>query len=110
MKTTLLFCLVALAGCASGPEPAASELSDGTLLYTLRCDAGWEDCYRQADKVCGNAGFTEIDRAGDGAVSVAGRLERQHALDGDKSKFRYSENPQTDVFNRVIAIRCDTPK
>ena len=97
-----------ITACASPPSPEGSALSDGTTVYTLTCEDAWQDCYTSARKICGAAGFEEIDRVQDGSITSAGHLQRMHNTEGGNEKHVYAENPRNEAFSRVLTIRCSS--
>ena len=107
----ILVCLLALllvASCVS-TQSSSTPLSDGTTAHVVRCEKGWTDCYASAGRICGAGGYTELDRVADGAMSTAGRLERRHSIDGGIDNHVYTESARDEVFQRVLAFRCDAP-
>ncbi len=110
MKTVCLM-LVMLAAAACGTtESTSMSMSDGSVAHVVRCKDDWTDCYRAAQQVCGEGGFTEIDRVADGTMSPAGRLERRHGIKGGVDNQVYSESPREEVFGRVVTFRCNSPR
>ena len=105
-----MLCMILLAACvtacASPPAPEGSALSDGTTVYSLTCKDAWEGCYTSTRKICGDAGFEEIDRVQDGSVTSAGHLQRMHSTEGGADNHVYAENPRNEAFSRVLTIRC----
>ena len=81
-------------------------MSDCKTVYSLNCKDAWEDCYTSARKICGVAGFEEIDRVQDGSVTSAGHLQRMHSTEGGADNHVYAENPRNEAFSRVLTIRC----
>ena len=110
MKLILAVCLLALAACVKDTGHAASSLSDGSVVHTLRCEESWDGCYLAAARLCGDRGFQELGRTVDSALVTAGRLERMHTVEGSIDEHRYSENARAESYNRVITIRCDSGK
>lgn len=107
MRTLCVILFAAcVTGCASPPSPEGSALSDGSIVYTLTCKDAWQDCYASARKICGDAGFEEIDRVQDGSVTSAGHLQRMHSTEGGADREVYAENPRNEAFIRVLTIRC----
>lgn len=107
VRTSLIALL--LTGC-SVSTPDGMPLSDGTTVYPLSCENGWQDCHTAAQKICGRRGYEEVDRVIDGTVSTAGRLDPMHRTDGGNESHIYSENPRTEVFGRFLTIRCKLPE
>jgi hypothetical protein len=106
MRQLLVIILFSLAACASDSRHAASSMSDGTLIHTIRCENDWDACYLAAGRICGDRGFEEVARSADTSLSSAGRLERMHTTEGGIDRHRYSETPREEGYNRVITIRC----
>ena len=101
-----ILCVIALTACET-PESKSTGLADGSTAHSVNCVSGWDECYMIATKICGNASFTELDRAADGSVSSAGHLARRHTVDGGIDNHVYSENPREEVFQRVLTFRCN---
>ena len=110
MRTFVLLGVLALGGCATDAGHSTMALSDGTLVHTIRCENGWDGCYRTANRICGSGGFEEIDRSVASAIDSSGRLRRMHTVEGAIDEHRYSENPQENAFERLILVRCKQPQ
>lgn len=110
MRGALFVGLLVLAGCAADSRHASSSLSDGSIIHTVRCEGNWDACYLAASRICGDPGFEEVAREVDTALSTSGRLERMHTTDGHIEQHRYSESVQEAGHNRVVTIRCNSPR
>ncbi|MEX3839789.1 hypothetical protein [Paraburkholderia sp. BR10882] len=72
MKKIIFLAAMALAGCASVHE---SYAPDGQKAYTLNCSGmarGWDKCYSKAGELCGERGYTVIDRSGESGAVIGG--------------------------------------
>ncbi len=110
MKLVILaMLLLSCVACSNQPEVEGSALSDGSTIYTFRCDDDWAQCYSAAAKACGNRGYEELDRAADGSLTNAGRLQPRVFTEGGRDNEVYDESVRADVASRVITVRCKTP-
>lgn len=100
---TLTICGLASLICACGPSEPLRKLSEdakkGTVLLT--CEDGWSRCYRDADKICGARGYTEVERHQSERVTATGRLDQSRHDDGE-----LRADTRFDVQNQTLAIRC----
>lgn len=107
MKITTIFfaMLIASAGCAIEQEHPSTSMADGSVVYALKCSDDWGSCHRQANKICGARGYTEVDRHSAQSVTNAGRVF-DHQDDYSKTGV-YKEDMRTEERDRVLTIRCD---
>ena len=94
-----------LIGCASG-MPEGTELSDGSVSYTVTCEHDWSACYGAAKKICGGSNFEELDRVADAALMSGGQLAHRSIQDSGRENQVYTEVPREEAFRRVLTIRC----
>lgn len=107
MKTPAMISASLLcAACAATAVPGGSTLSDGSRVFTLKCDDSWAACYSAAREACGPGGFEEIDRVVDGSLSNAGRMQTRVFIEGGRENEVYDESVRTEVSGRAITIRC----
>ena len=104
----LLFAFLA-AACVAGRSSEPYALSDGSTAITISCEDGWAQCYSTANRTCGAAGYEEIDRAMDAALSNAGRLETRVFTGRGRDNQVYREEVRSEVETGVITIRCKRP-
>lgn len=80
MKKLAVLAFCVLTGCAS-PNPQAFSGPDGGTAYTMKCSGygrDWDDCYKEAGRLCPNgydivgqnSGVGGVVPAGSGAVIV----------------------------------------
>lgn len=104
----LLFAYLS-AACVGGRTSEPYALSDGSSAVTISCEEGWAQCYATADRTCGAAGYEEIDRATDGALSNAGRVESRVFTGHGRDNQVYREDVRNEVESGVLTIRCRRP-
>ena len=106
MRLALIFLTLGIAGCADVKSHSTGTLSDGAIVHSFRCDENWDACYRAADKVCGDAGYVELDRAPDRHTTTAHELaERQRADDGVSGKQLPNSIPGNQRVG-TLTVRC----
>lgn len=67
MRAALPLCALLLAGCATSSEV---RLSDGSKGHNIACHGtaqNYSDCLAKAGEICGERGYTVIDRDGSAA-------------------------------------------
>ena len=87
--------------CSSGPAINILDADSSTSVTSLHCDRGWDDCYLQARRLCGDAGFDEVDRHSHEDVVADGRFEQM-----DSSARIYRGDAHVAETNRTLTIRC----
>lgn len=109
MRIFFTFALLLLAACTNVTSQGTSTLHDGAVMHSFKCDDSWDACYRAAARACGDAGYTEIDRLGGGALTSGERLDRVlRADDGIHSQDLPESMPRDTRSDGVLTIRCDT--
>ncbi len=84
---------IALVSCSSNPATGESGMELTGAVFSLNCAHGWENCYSEARRRCGNRGFDELDRGGLESVAIANQQNR-------------SQHAQIKTLNSSITIRC----
>ena len=69
--------------------------------HTLHCDDGWNDCYVQANRVCGSRGFDEVDRMQGERLTASGR-----SVSPQTEPESWRNDNRAEVESRVLTIRC----
>ena len=88
--------------CSSGPAMNIAEDDATAVVTSLHCDRGWDDCYLQARRLCGDAGFEEVDRHANEDVVADGRFEQM-----DSSARIYRGDAHVQVSGRTLTVRCN---
>jgi hypothetical protein len=110
MRVLLCIGALTLGSCVATEDHATLSMSDGSVVHTIRCEDSWDACYLAAGRICGEAGFEEVARDMESALSSAGRLERMHTVEGGIDQQRYSENTREQAYSRAITVRCGTKR
>lgn len=106
---TLLLCVLLGASCAVGRSSEPYVLSDGSRAVTITCEDGWAQCYLTAERLCGSAGYEELDRASNASLSTAGRVEPRVFTGHGLGNEVYREDVRNNVESGTITIRCGRP-
>ena len=102
MKHLLLIGILALLiSCASNSNQGDSSQYDRTQPIVLKCSDGWAKCYSTANEICGSRGFDELDRAQDGHLTAAGRVDEQGS-----SRGVYREDLRFEGDQQTLVIQC----
>ena len=99
LPAAIVFALV-VASCADTP-PISLEPEAEAASHTLRCDKGWNDCYSQANRICGSRGYEEIDRAQSERLTSSGR-----SVSPEMQPESMRNDNRAEVETRVVTIRC----
>lgn len=102
MRALILFLAIAAGACSSGPTMDISDTDSASSVASLHCDRGWDDCYLQARRHCGDAGFEELDRHANEDVVSDGRFEQM-----DSSARIYRGDAHLQVSGRTLTVRCN---
>ena len=101
MKIFLAIALaLGVASCADTPS-ISLEPEAAPSTYSLHCDNGWNDCYAQANRICGSRGFGEIDRAQSERLTSSGR-----SVSPEIEPEPQRNDNRAEVEGRVLTIRC----
>lgn len=108
MRILALFLLFTMVSCADVASQSTSTMSDGATVHAFRCDNNWDACYRAATKVCGEAGFTELDRLPDAGSTAGERLEAlRRADDGVQSRTLPGDGMREVRRDGTLTVRCN---
>ena len=88
-----LACLSILAACGASPAKSTIDSEVTGAIFSVSCEFGWEDCYIEAQRRCGNGEFEEIDRNALERVTVDSHSARSMPV-------------RVESMNRVVSIRC----
>ena len=103
----LLFFLI---GCADVASHSKSTMSDGATVHAFRCENNWDACYRAAEKACGAAGFTELERLPDVGSTANEQLEAlRRADDGVHSRQLPADGMRHVQRDGTLTVRCNEP-
>lgn len=86
-------CSIVLTACGANPTNSSSESKMSGEVFSVSCEFGWTDCYKEARQRCANGDFEEIDR------NVIERVV------GENRSAR-SEPMRLDPMNRTVTVRC----
>jgi hypothetical protein len=97
-----LFLAQALRDALEKGSPRATLTdSQRPSAHSLHCDDGWNDCYTQANWICGSRGFEEIDRAQSERLTSSGR-----SVSPEIEPETQRNDNRAEVEGRVLTIRC----
>jgi hypothetical protein len=97
MRLVTLWSAIILSAC--GAPEAVLDPPSGTKAgeFTVSCPSDWDDCYKQAGKLCGSSGYREISEHE--AEAVAMHSARLSPTDG--------WDLNTGPTDGIVRFRCN---
>jgi hypothetical protein len=101
MKVLLLAAGVLVLTSCADTLPISLDPEKSPSNHTLRCGDGWNDCYTQANRICGSRGFDEVDRVQSERLTSSGR-----SVSTEIEPETQRNDNRAEVEGRVLTIRC----
>lgn len=97
MRLVMFMSAIVLSACSTQEEVVNPTVGTKIGEITVSCPGDWQDCYKQADKLCGSGGYRELGQQQDEPVAM-----KSAGLIGDDGW-----DINTGPTDGIVTFRCN---